>query len=52
MLCPDYGSRPDMWAHRMWHAAGTLDHKIRLWDYTKNKCLKLYQGKLRQATPQ
>ena len=24
--------------------AGTLDHKIRLWDYTKNKCLKLYQG--------
>ena len=24
--------------------AGTMDSKLRLWDYQKNKCLKTYQG--------
>jgi WD40 repeat protein len=26
------------------NAAGTLDHTLRLWDYTKSKCLKVYTG--------
>ena len=25
--------------------AGTLDHKLKLWDFEKSKCVKQYEGK-------